>query len=222
MGSTVPPSSAGYAQTNQPAYAYAMPYQPPPGHAPPSYGQSQGVPMQSFHSQHLQAAPHLDAHGRPLHGGPAPWYQQPIINTQTITDEQLDQMEENAYTYSMARSIKCFAVVDCCLVFFYALQSWLFLILVPLPLLGYWGAAKFSAVFSSIYAVFIVVATIGRLVLFFYATSFLMQMLLIIVVFCEIYIFSVVIKFIRRIWDITQHDRELLENGGLPVRVVYW
>lgn len=221
MGSAVPPSSADYAQT-QPAYAYAMPYQPPPGHAPPSYGQSQGVPMQSFHSQHLQVAPRLDAHGRPLHGGPAPWYQQPVINTRTVTDDQLEQMEEIAYTYSMSRSIKCFAVVDCCLVFFFALSSWYLLILVPVPLVGYWGAQKFSPVFTSIYASFNVAKTIGFLILFFVATSVLMKMLLIIVVFCEIYIFSVVIKFIRRIWNITAEDRELLENGGLPVRVVYW
>merc|ERR1712146_228517 len=102
------------------------------------------------------------------------------------------RLEEFAYVHAMSRSIKCFAIIDCCLVLFYALSSWLFLALLPLPLIGYWGASKFNVPLTMVYAVFIVVATCGRVVLLIYSESLFYQLLMVLVIICEIYILRIV------------------------------
>jgi len=137
-----------------------------------------------------------------------------------VVDEGL--LEEYAYVHAMSRSIKCFAIIDCCLVLFYALSSWLFLALLPLPLLGYWGASKFNAPLTMVYAVFIVLATCGRVVILIYSDSLFYQLLMVLVIVCEIYILRIVTRFVQAIWRYSPEDKQMLEHGVLPARALVW
>jgi len=132
------------------------------------------------------------------------------------------RLEEFAYVHAMGRSIKCFAIIDCCLVLFYALNSWLFLALLPLPLIGYWGASKYNKMLVMVYGAFIIFATIGRVVILIYSDSLFYQLLMVLVIICEIYIFRIVTRFVQAIWSYTDEEKQMLEHGMLPARAMVW
>ena len=93
--------------------------------------------------------------GRPIIGQPT--VGQPIANNVAVLQVQqpglvIDEarLEEFSYAHAMSRPIKCLSFVHCGLVVFYALRSWVFLSLLPFPLIGYWGAAKFNVPLSMV------------------------------------------------------------------------
>merc|ERR1719409_1709181 len=114
----------------------------------------------------------------------------------------------------MSRSIRCYTVIDIFLIVLYALQYLPLLALMPLPLIGYWGARKYNKPCVIAYALFVVLAGIfGRIVLLWYSPLWLTRVLLIIVIVIELWILKIVTKFIKIIGTLTEEDRELLKHG---------
>ena len=123
----------------------------------------------------------------------------------------------------MSRHIKCFAIIDCFLVLLYALSYLILIFLLPLPVIGYWGAKRYQPSLTAVYATFILLfGIIGRCILMAYSDTFLQQMLLAIVVCIEVFILRVVVTFFQEIKDMSDEDRLLLELGPMgPTHVMF-
>lgn len=144
--------------------------------------------------------------------------QMPYNPHANMSNDQIDRMEELAQVFHMSKSIKCFAIIDCFLVTLYALSYFILIFLLPLPIVGYYGAKKYQPSLVTVYAVFLVVfAIFGRCVLLFYSETFFHQMLMAIVICIEIFILKVVVNFIGEIKTLTDEDRLLLELGPVPL-----
>lgn len=219
-----PPMMVATTPTMQPP-AYAAEVVTNPGHTQPIY-MGQAVYADQFGRPIVPAQPTVGepigpiVGQPPVMGGPSNLI---IMQTQTnLSDQQIERMDDFAYTHSLSRSIKCFAIIHSCLVLFNAISSWWLLILLPLPLIGYWGASKFSTSLTMAYAAFIVLAILGRAVWAMHEDKVLYRILQILVILCEIYILRVVIRFIQRVRALSPEDRAFLQTGLLPHNAFVW
>lgn len=139
-----------------------------------------------------------------------------------IPAEDIARLEE---AYSLSRSVRCYTSVDCLLLLMYALRFWPVLLLMPLTLVGYWGAVRYSRSGLVAYALFIVTAGIcGRLVLFYTYAHMVTRCFLLLVILLELMILRVVHKFMRAIAQLSEEDLLILKSGVVPLtsRIVYW
>jgi len=144
--------------------------------------------------------------------------QMPYNPHANMSNDQIDRMEELAQLFHMSKSIKCFAIIDCFLVTLYALTYFILIFLLPLPIIGYYGAKKYTPSLVAVYAVFLVVfAIFGRCVMLVYSDTFFHQLLMAIVICIEIFILKVVVNFISEIKTLSDEDRLLLELGPVPL-----
>merc|ERR1712093_364861 len=90
------------------------------------------------------------------------------IPSQSQLEMPTEQIEKLGHAYSMSRSVKCYTSLDTFLLMMYALRFWPVLLLMPLTLVGYYGAVRYKRSCLVAYAFFIVTAGIcGRLVLLY-------------------------------------------------------
>ena len=149
--------------------------------------------------------------------------QMPYNPNANMTDDQLGRLDEIAHLYSMSRSIKCFSIIDIFLVTLYALSYLAILLLLPLPIFGYWGAKKYQPHLVMVYAFYLFVFAIcGRCVLLYYSETFIQQVLMIMVICIEIFILKITITFINEIRNLTDEDKLLLEMGPVPIGGVFF
>lgn len=188
---------------NQPTVG--RPYQPGDPALPPPYGQ-QAVIVQD-----------------PRHAGGGLWFLQRNTQPQFSQDE-VNRFDDLQHIYNMGRSTKCFTIIDLFLIVLYALQYYVLLLLLPLPLIGFWGARNFARNLVMTYAVFLVIFAIGgRVVLIYLREDLLSRIFLVIVIVIELWILKIVIRFINALKEISEEDRALLRVGpSTHARFVYW
>ena len=147
----------------------------------------------------------------------------PYNPSANMSEAQLARMDDLAHLYSMSRSIKCFAIIDIFLVTLWALQYWFCLLLLPFPILGYWGAKRYQPGLSTAYGFFLLTfGILGRgMMLMMVDMSLLQQMLQVMVICIQVFILRIVVTFVNEIRDITDDDRLLLEMGPVPVGVFF-
>lgn len=112
-----------------------------------------------------------------------------------------------------ARAVMWFAIIDSIFCFIYALGGvlfLLFLLLLPLAIIGFFGGRHLNRCFSTCYMVFIVLNCSARIVLMILIPEVLIWVLYSLAILIELLIFYYVITFYRMLGNFTEDEKDRL------------
>ena len=127
------------------------------------------------------------------------------------------QMQLAAHEYVLlayARAVMWFAIIDSIFCFIYALGGvlfLLFLLLLPLAIMGWFGGRNLSRGLCVCYMVFIVLNCAARVLLMIVIPEVLIWVLYSLAILIEILIFYYVITFYRMLGNFTEEEKERLK-----------
>ena len=123
----------------------------------------------------------------------------------------------------LSRSLKLFSFIDILLCLLYVFAGYHFMAFAVIgPVCGYYGAKNYQRNHILCYVIFCFVNMIWRLYVFIMAQSVTAQILGFLMVFIEIYITRLVIRFYKLLRGFSEDDLNLLRTlDQMPVQMVY-
>ncbi|CAM9390137.1 unnamed protein product [Heterosigma akashiwo] len=204
---------------NQNSSQEAAPAAPPQNNA-----QQGGLPVANFVQQPTYA---YTGHASPgqavmvvqqpnLYGNQQVMYGQPMQPVQVIATQQelITPQDAKLYmVYRQGRIISVFGIIDVLGVLINAaFYSWLFLLVLPLPVCGIIAGQNYKIPLARFYAFFLILEIAGRIALMFYSTtgSFFFTLLFILVV---AWILNYVVRFIKAVQTCSESEiQELIRD----------
>ena len=131
---------------------------------------------------------------------------------------------EHVLARQLSRSLKLFSFIDILLCLLYVFAGYLFTAFAVVgPICGYYGAKNYQRNPIMCYLVFCFLNMAWRLAVFVMATSVTSQIFGFLMVFIEIYITRLVIRFHKLLRGFNEDDLTLLRAlDHMPVQMVYW
>lgn len=190
-------------QPPQPSYVMGQPvYQPANTGFHPLYMQAPIISQTQQGPYYPQQYP---ADGLP--------YNQPTVTNISPQDQKFNRI------LHFARFVRWMAVFDCIIIFLFILGGLIFLlILVPLPVMGFFAGRYLSRPLSVAYAAFIVIIIALRIAIMAIMDDIVFYILSVIVIMIELIILRYVIVFFRLLRGITLDERKQLltiQNGPM-------
>eukprot|EP00658_Telonema_sp_P-2_P021628 TRINITY_DN1861_c0_g1_i1.p1 TRINITY_DN1861_c0_g1~~TRINITY_DN1861_c0_g1_i1.p1 ORF type:complete len:168 (-),score=41.93 TRINITY_DN1861_c0_g1_i1:186-689(-) len=133
-----------------------------------------------------------------------------VYKRQDLDDVISPREEELLSLYITGRSIKWFAVLDMLLALFYVFTNFVFLCLLPLPLIGYWGARKFNRNAIGMYMGIVVLFIAIRVYILVFDAGVLLQIIFALIILVEIWILRILWSLWQQLRDLTEEEREAL------------
>ena len=146
------------------------------------------------------------------------------IGSATVVTPEGSGLVEHVVARQLSRSLKLFSFIDILICLLYVFAGFLFTAFAVIgPICGYYGAKNYQRNHTLCYLVFCCLNTVWRLVLFIMAESVTAQILGFLMVFIEIYITRLVVRFYKLLRTFSEDDLTLLRAlDHIPVQMVYW
>lgn len=144
--------------------------------------------------------------------------------TATVVMPEGSGLVEHVMARQLSRSLKLFSFIDILLCLLYVFAGYLFTAFAVIgPICGYYGAKKYQRNHILCYVVFCFINMCWRLAVFIMAESLTAQILGFLMVFIEMYITRLVIRFYKLLRGFSDDDLNLLRAlEHMPVQMVYW
>jgi len=119
-----------------------------------------------------------------------------------------------------ARSVRWFSVIDCFILVIYVLTFFWLLVLLPLPILGYFSGYKLNRPLAIAYIVFIILMILLRILLMAVLQYVVFIVLALIAIVFEVFILIRVLRFFRLMGQMSLTDietcRAYIRGGRRP------
>ena len=119
-------------------------------------------------------------------------------------------------TLQLSKTVKLFSLIDVVFVIIWSIAFWPLILAVGFCMAGYIGATQFRPALVSLYAVYIVLSIGLRAWLIVYSDSLAYSILVGIGLLIEIYIFTLVVKFVKLIYRFTPEERDAARRLANP------
>jgi len=138
-----------------------------------------------------------------------------------VAPERLDHLE---VVLALSRSVKWVSVLDMLCLLMYGFIDFLFLFLLPLPIIGYLGAQRLHRTFTAAYVIVLISLIALRALLIMLSEHIWIQVMYACVVLLEIWILRIVYSFWRHIGDLTDEEKLVLMTPQYTpqLAVVVW
>lgn len=217
-----PIDDPGFTASNAPVAQPTYPIVSQPGHLAAAYNPNQ--PQYSAVSYNPSQYPvtyayHQGQNPQMMGSQPQPGYpniiSQPVVALEIQSEPALSTNQIILLAY--ARSVRWFSVIDVFILVIYVLTFFWLLVLLPLPILGYFSGYRLSRPLSVTYMVFIILMIVLRVLLMALFQYVVFIVLAMIAIIFEVFIFIRVVRFFKLMGIMPQHEVEtcrlFIKNG---------